>query len=283
MITASESLNNDNLTGCSQSVPSSAISEHSLIQDVVSYTEALRTLSARGFHANPLVSQVREKRNTMIEICGPKQLRLFGESDPQSSFLKMFPVFSATSTPLPYSDNCLKTDTRLYPRLSLGLMTLAPLTKGNGCGLWPTVRTSDAKGGQRPNDGKARIGSNGERWGLNLADAVKPPTVWPTPTKTDSIKGGNVSERPGAMGLSETTGGQLNPDWVAWLMGWPIGWESLEPIEELKWLDWSVDPADNGEIPRVATGTKDRVSRLEALGNGQVPLCAATAWRILTQ
>jgi hypothetical protein len=25
-----------------------------------------------------------------------------------------------------------------------------------------------------------------------------------------------------------------------------------------------------------------RVDRLKAIGNGQVPLCAATAWRILT-
>lgn len=116
--------------------------------------------------------------------------------------------------------------------------------------------------------------------------------------------------------------GQLNPDWVCWLQGWPIGWDSLEPITDLLWLDWSVDPADlkapeewntsshggshsggyitewggsgnkhrgdeinpgTGPIPRIATGIKDRVNRLKALGNGQVPLCAATAWKILTE
>jgi hypothetical protein len=27
----------------------------------------------------------------------------------------------------------------------------------------------------------------------------------------------------------------------------------------------------------------DRVDRLKAIGNGQVPLCAATAWRILNE
>jgi hypothetical protein len=27
----------------------------------------------------------------------------------------------------------------------------------------------------------------------------------------------------------------------------------------------------------------DRVDRLKAIGNGQVPLCAATAWRLLTK
>jgi len=36
-------------------------------------------------------------------------------------------------------------------------------------------------------------------------------------------------------------------------------------------------------IGRVAVGGKDRVDRLKAIGNGQVPLCAATAWRLLTQ
>ena len=35
-------------------------------------------------------------------------------------------------------------------------------------------------------------------------------------------------------------------------------------------------------IPRVATGVAARVDRLKAIGNGQVPQCAAEAWRILT-
>lgn len=34
-------------------------------------------------------------------------------------------------------------------------------------------------------------------------------------------------------------------------------------------------------ISRVAVGVKCRVDRLKAIGNGQVPLVAATAWRIL--
>jgi len=38
-----------------------------------------------------------------------------------------------------------------------------------------------------------------------------------------------------------------------------------------------------GPIPRVATGVRNRVSRLKALGNGQVPLCAAEAFKILTK
>jgi DNA (cytosine-5)-methyltransferase 1 len=42
---------------------------------------------------------------------------------------------------------------------------------------------------------------------------------------------------------------------------------------------WSIEPS----IPRVADGVAARVDRLKAIGNGQVPLCAATAWQILSK
>jgi DNA (cytosine-5)-methyltransferase 1 len=41
---------------------------------------------------------------------------------------------------------------------------------------------------------------------------------------------------------------------------------------------WSTEP----DVGRVANGVAARVDRLKAIGNGQVPLCAATAWNILT-
>jgi len=42
---------------------------------------------------------------------------------------------------------------------------------------------------------------------------------------------------------------------------------------------WSIEP----NVGRVAHGVAARVDRLKAIGNGQVPLCAATAWRILNE
>ena len=42
---------------------------------------------------------------------------------------------------------------------------------------------------------------------------------------------------------------------------------------------WEIEPS----VGRVADGLADRVDRLKAIGNGQVPLCAATAWRILNE
>jgi len=130
--------------------------------------------------------------------------------------------------------------------------------------------------------------------------------VWQTPNKVDSTGPGQVKlrqwpsprkemahgycksriENPelahAECRLEDSVGkGQLNPDWVEWLMSWPIGWTSLEPMEELVWLDWKVDPADEGKIPRIATGVKDRTNRLKAIGNGQVPQCVKMAWEVL--
>jgi hypothetical protein len=92
--------------------------------------------------------------------------------------------------------------------------------------FWPTPRSSDGDKGTRTVAGAMKEMKRGKN--VDLGVAVQ---VWPTPTATDSIKGGNVSQRPGAMGLSETLGGQLNPQWVEWLMGFPSGWTDLEDSE----------------------------------------------------
>ena len=42
---------------------------------------------------------------------------------------------------------------------------------------------------------------------------------------------------------------------------------------------WKSEPG----VGRVADGMADKVDRIKALGNGQVPLCAATAWNILIE
>jgi DNA (cytosine-5)-methyltransferase 1 len=66
--------------------------------------------------------------------------------------------------------------------------------------------------------------------------------LWPTPQASDNRDRGNMSnpsiQRRIAKGkqimLSQSvhpTSGQLNPPWVEWLMGWPIGWTDLKPLE----------------------------------------------------
>ena len=55
--------------------------------------------------------------------------------------------------------------------------------------------------------------------------------------------------------------------------------QTIEPLYGRSSDFWAVEP----NVGRVADGVASRVDRLKAIGNGQVPLCAATAWRILTE
>jgi len=54
-----------------------------------------------------------------------------------------------------------------------------------------------------------------------------------------------------------------------------VGWCNSNFRATSDW--WSSEP----NVGRVADGVAARVDRLKAIGNGQVPLCAATAWNIL--
>jgi hypothetical protein len=80
-------------------------------------------------------------------------------------------------------------------------------------GLWPTpaVFGNHNREYDTPN-GKNRLG---------LSTAVK---LWPTPTASDATGGPGNGGRDGGENLRTVVGGQLNMDWVDWLMGSPIGW-----------------------------------------------------------
>ena len=133
-------------------------------------------------------------------------------------------------------------------------------------------------------DGTCGPGNSGRDGGLNLRTAVK---QLPTPTARDWRSGTGTKKRDGhAPGLPEVVQGQLSPDWVEWLMGWPVGWTSLEPLTD---IDGWVDETHTGEwwqhehdLPRVDKGIPNRTHRLKAIGNGQVPVVAAMAWLLLT-
>lgn len=38
--------------------------------------------------------------------------------------------------------------------------------------------------------------------------------------------------------------GRLNPMWVEWLMGWPLGWTELQPLEMGKFREWQQQHSD---------------------------------------
>jgi len=62
--------------------------------------------------------------------------------------------------------------------------------------------------------------------------------MFPTPTKSDGMGGPGCSGRDGGENLRTAIGGKLNPEWVEWLMGWPIGLTDLKPLEMAKFQQW---------------------------------------------
>jgi hypothetical protein len=111
--------------------------------------------------------------------------------------------------------------------------------------MWPTPIAS--KGGAWRGDGQvSMVARNVETYEEYLlltqgTSKKKREKYWPTPQASDNRDRGNMSnpsiQRRVAIGkqimLSQSvdpTSGQLNPMWVEWLMGWPLGWTDLKPL-----------------------------------------------------
>jgi hypothetical protein len=93
--------------------------------------------------------------------------------------------------------------------------------------MWPTPTAGRADQGMSPSQEK--------RNSLNLAQTVQVREgFWPTPTVNDSKNNAGPSQlrRTGSnlnVAVYKQEGiGTLNPMWVEWLMGYPIGWTDLE-------------------------------------------------------
>ena len=137
----------------------------------------------------------------------------------------------------------------------------------NGLALqYPTPRAHD-----RLPVGGGESEMNRHTPGLN-AIAARYPT--PTSSEGHARTNGNTQASKCLGALAKVgPSAQLNPDWVEWLMGWPVGWTDVTR-DECDWCDLSVEPED---IHIATTRRENRPARIKAIGNGQVPLCAAVA------
>jgi hypothetical protein len=109
--------------------------------------------------------------------------------------------------------------------------SLTVMVKGVERGLWPTPRSTDGSHGGRVTPRKSRNGGN-------LIEAVSK-EMFPTPTVNDSKNNGAPSQaKRNSPNLNSVIGGSLNPTWVEWLMGWPLGWTDLRPLEMDKFRQW---------------------------------------------
>lgn len=115
-------------------------------------------------------------------------------------------------------------------------MTAVPHTSEKESGLWPTPTVC----GNYNRKGASKTSGDG------LATAVK---KWPTPQASDNRDRGNMSTPAIARRIAKgkqvmlsmsvsASNGRLNPDWVEWLMGWPIGHTDLKPLATGKLAEW---------------------------------------------
>ena len=156
-----------------------------------------------------------------------------------------------------------------------------PCTFGRDGIVWPTPRSRDWKAGYGPRYLRKRSSP--------LPDTVdyneNYETIWPTPNAHEPRLGYQDRSK-------GKKGTRLNPDWVEWLMGWPIGWTSLDPLPAENfdaWVAllsigewWHNDPAECGSVHRLTSKVPTRKQRLIAIGNGWVPQQAILAQQILT-
>lgn len=205
----------------------------------------LLTLYLAGFHAKTLAQQEKVQELTENDQeCGDKWRGSFTKYDQNScswkthqcSLLGGLDEFSET-----WPQWGLMRDGECWEQ-----PTLEQTIKETGFGLserWATPTTMDKlppksekalmneATNARPNCSKP----------ANLRDQVSNMHKWPTPvtrdykdtgTKESMTRALNKRDSPGlALVVGAETGGKLNPTWTEWLMGWPLGWTDLKPLE----------------------------------------------------
>ena len=95
---------------------------------------------------------------------------------------------------------------------------------GMAARLWPTPTARD----YRSVTGREHEQRDNHLQNLNVAVTYR--ERWPTPTTSDGNGGPGSSGRDGGDNLRTAVGGSLNPTWVDWLMGLPVGWTDCEHL-----------------------------------------------------
>ena len=90
-----------------------------------------------------------------------------------------------------------------------------------------------------PQWGSMQNGECWERTTLVRPTSGKESGFWRTPTAHNAKEYASPSEyQRNTPTLAAQAGGKLNPAWVEWLMGWPLGWTGLNASETAKCQQW---------------------------------------------
>ena len=205
-------------------------------------TELPSTSSPAGSHVRTLASLESGLASRVRDLVYGRNIGdLLASYDHDSSSLRTCQA-SLVSGAETYSETLPRSGMMLagnvYQRVPLALPTDV-----TGSGLLPTPEASNTKavalrsGGRKPRNFLAPLRStptasehtgpgHKAQGGMNLRTAV----MVATPTSRDwrSGKASPETLAKNSRPLSEQVGGSLNPTWVEWLMGYPLGWTVLE-------------------------------------------------------
>jgi hypothetical protein len=209
--------------------------------------EAVLTSFLAAFPAKTLAQPEREQESTENEAaCGRTWPESFARWDrdlsswktPQCSLLAGLDEFSET-----------------WPRWGMmrggecSALTMPALpTNETESGFWPTPRAGNP--GSRPNGKGGKVLA--EEVAIMQGTRVRGQAIWPTPLASDhrarraSVNWEGNSDLPSVVTAQEElagnmqpkSGGQLNPTWVEWLMGWPLGWTDCAASATDRFRQW---------------------------------------------
>lgn len=234
--------------------------------DTPSAIAALRTWLAQDSLASLSPSLESNSQPTTSETCGQLRGNAFAWFDRDTCGWRTYQGCLLAGTQPSYSGT--------WPRWGMWadgvcweLPTLAPRTSGTGGGSWRTPAASEP--GISPERLEVKHGELGgmsrhydkftgrmAQIGLTQQVALR---SWPTPNASDCRDRGNPdtpavqrrAEKGKQISLSMSVGGKstpqmsLNPEWVEWLMGWPIGWTDLRPLEMGRFQQWCAAHGEN--------------------------------------
>ena len=222
------------------------------------------TLFQEDSPASRFPSPGSDEARRMTVTSGLKCLELYQNSGPLGSLVRTLlgsSIWRSTMCTLTW-----KTKVTPSKRLLFRLVPSMPRTGGTDAPSWPTPTAADSYIGKL----KSTQQKPGSMHSVNLSDAVRMwPTpkaqnargngerhgsggpsldvavmMYPTPTTGAGLCGGTGNfqqlkklEKAGQIteeerrNMSQGNGGQLNPTWVEWLMGFPLGWTDLNASE----------------------------------------------------
>jgi hypothetical protein len=207
-----------------------------------------------GFLASHSAEPGSNSAKTTNEICGRQPREYLAKYDRDSRCWRTSQVCLFQDTLEQFSEDWQKSGSM---RSGVVYRRRAPVRRiyATASGSWPTPRSCTAMGATITQEAVEKAPSR-----FPNLETVVAMRQWPTPQAFDckgtiggeDWKHRNATREKGPKSsLTEAIGGSLNPPWVEWLMGWPIGWTALEPLATESFQRWLIAHGVNSQVERV--------------------------------